>query len=97
MCTIVDTDGQVLTKVTVGDIFIEYHNSRGERHRISGPARIWSDGSQSYWVNGKLHRIDGPAVIDLEGTVAYFVDDIQYTKEQYHKAVIKFKLKQLVG
>lgn len=97
MCTIIDTDGQVLTKVTVGDIFIEYHNSGGERHRIGGPARIWSDGSQSYWVNGKLHRIDGPALIDLDGTLAYFMDGIEYTEEQYPKAVFEYKLKQLVG
>lgn len=32
-------------------------------HREDGPARIWSDGSEEWWINNELHRIDGPAII----------------------------------
>jgi hypothetical protein len=44
-----------------------------------------------------MHRIDGPAYIDPDGYREYWVDDIQYTEEQYPKAIIEYKLKQLVG
>jgi hypothetical protein len=81
-------------KVTI----IELHrNSKGQFHRIGGPAIVRSNGYQSYWVEGKRHRLDGPAIIRPNGTWEYWVDDIQYTEEQYPQAVIAYKLKQLVG
>ena len=32
-------------------------------HREGGPAVVWGDGRQEYWLNDKRHRTDGPAVI----------------------------------
>jgi hypothetical protein len=117
---VIDIDGQVLTKATNSYGRIEYLNSKGELHRTGGPARIWSDGYQEYWVNGKQHRtdgssyidpngyrgywvndkrhrLDGPAEIYPDGIKVYYVDDIYYTKDEYPKAVLTYKLKQLVG
>jgi hypothetical protein len=70
---VIDTDGQVLKKT------------------------IWKDGSyQSYGLGDKRHRIGGPALIYSSGTQEYWVGGIQYTEEQYPKAVLEYKLKQLV-
>ena len=37
-----------------GDGNIFWVNSRGENHRIDGPALFWPDGTHSYWIDG--HR-----------------------------------------
>jgi hypothetical protein len=71
---VIDIDGQVLTKITDIHNEIVYRNTKGD------------------W-----HRIGGPAVIRQNGYQFYYVDDIQYTKEQYPKAVLEYNLKQLVG
>ena len=31
---------------------IKYRNSAGKKHRIHGPAVIWSDGGESWWLDG---------------------------------------------
>jgi len=33
-------------------------------HRLNGPARIWSDGSEWWYKNNLMHRLDGPALIE---------------------------------
>jgi len=37
-------------------------------HRPDGPAIIWRDGAESWWLNGKLHRPDGPAIVCYDGS-----------------------------
>ena len=32
-------------------------------HREDGPAKIWFDGSEHWYMNGCLHKNDGPAII----------------------------------
>jgi hypothetical protein len=62
------------------------------------PSYIDSDGTLWYWVDYILHRTNGPAVILADGTPdAYYVDGIEYTQDEYPQAVLKYKLKQLVG
>ena len=39
-----------------------YYNSKGELHRIVGPAIEWSNGTKYWYQNGKLHRIDEPVI-----------------------------------
>jgi hypothetical protein len=94
---VIDTNGQILTKITYENSCIYYLNAKGELHRTGGPAKIWSDGTQAYYMDNKLHRIDGLAYIGSNGYQAYCVDGIEYIEEQYHKAVLEYKLKQLVG
>jgi hypothetical protein len=71
---IIDIDGQVLTKATNSYGRIEYHDTTGQYHRLGGPARIWPDGYQDYWIDDKRHRTDGPAVIHPNGAQQYWVD-----------------------
>jgi hypothetical protein len=117
---VIDTDGQVLTKTTYANGTIHYLNTKGQyhriggpaviypsgsqfywvngkRHRTDGPAKIFGTGSQEYWVKGKLHRIEGPAIIHPDGFQFYYVDDVKYIKDEYPKAVVEYRLKQLVG
>ena len=54
-----------------------WYNKEGEEHREGGPAVIWPNGREEYWINGSLHRTDGPAIIENNGYQAYF----QYGKK----------------
>ncbi len=49
-----------LTEVRSDDTKIEYRINN-ILHRIDGPARIWSDGTQVWFYKGRKHRTDGPA------------------------------------
>jgi len=49
-----------LTDVRCDDTKIEYRINN-ILHRIDGPARIWSDGTQVWFYKGRKHRTDGPA------------------------------------
>lgn len=44
-----------------------YSNSRGQWHRIHGPALIFPSGTKYWYQNGQLHRLDGPAVENADG------------------------------
>jgi hypothetical protein len=48
------------------------------KHREDGPAIIYPNGTQMYYIDGKLHRDDGPAVINERG------DEYYYTKGKLH-------------
>ena len=52
---------------------IEWRNEQEQLHRIDGPARIWTDGSREWYLNGKRHRDDGPAVIWSDGHEEWYV------------------------
>jgi hypothetical protein len=52
-----------------------YFNNKNQRHRTDGPAVVWSNGSESWWVNGKCHRLDGPAIIWVDGDKVWRVND----------------------
>ena len=47
-----------------------------------------------------LHRLDGPAYIeyDMNGNIIrteYWIKDIEYTKDQYEKELLKLKVQSL--
>jgi len=46
----------------------------GGIHCEDGPAVIWPNGEEEYWVDGKRHREDGPAIIWPDGQKEYWVD-----------------------
>jgi hypothetical protein len=94
---VIDTDGQTLTKTTYTYGTVEYINTKGEIHRIGGPALIWSDGTQEYYLEDKMHRTNGPAIVYTDGSSEYWVGGVKYTEDEYPKAVFNYKLKQLVG
>ena len=53
----------------------------GQKHRLDGPARIWTDGSQEWWQNGLRHRLDGPVYIGADGTKWWAINGTDITKE----------------
>ena len=57
---------------------IIYRNSRGQRHRVGGPAVIYASGTVAWYHNGRRHRIGGPAVIFADGSEHWYQNDVQH-------------------
>jgi len=55
----------------------------GRLHRKDGPAIIYPDGSEQWWLNGKNHREDGPAITDENGEERWFLRGEEYTELQW--------------
>ena len=51
-----------------------YYNAEGQKHREYGPAVIWADGSQIWFLNGQKHRVDGPAAIYADGSQEWYTN-----------------------
>ena len=52
-----------------------WRNEQGALHRVGGPAVIWTNGTQAWYLNGELHRVNGPAVTHEDGYQAWFRND----------------------
>ncbi len=50
----------------------EWLNSKGQLHRIDGPAIEYSNGDKWWYINGKKHREDGPAIELSDGTKYWY-------------------------
>jgi len=99
-------DGPAFTKYYKnGNIEHEVYYVKDKKHRIDGPAYIeyYDNGKVSYeeyWYNNKKHRLDGPSDIgyDTYGNITnevYCINDIEYSKENYHKELLKLKIYSL--
>jgi hypothetical protein len=56
-------------------------------HREDGPAVLYVDGDQVWYINGKLHREDGPACVGNNGYREWWINSILYTtNKSYQKA-----------
>jgi len=75
-------------------------------HRLDGPAIIAYDSiingdilEETYYNKGILHRLDGPAFIMYDnGNIIreeYWLNGNEYTKENYHKALLTLKVQLL--
>ena len=64
---------------------VVYCNSKGEPHRLDGPAIIFADGEEHWYQNGKRHRIDGPAITFASGVCFWYLDGIHYTKTEHRR------------
>jgi hypothetical protein len=52
-----------------------WRNSKGDLHRIGGPAVEWRDGDKDWYQNGQYHRTDGPAIEYQNGDITtWFVN-----------------------
>ena len=51
-----------------------YRNKRGQFHREDGPAVIYPDGEQHWYIHGQLHREDGPAIIFADGSRFWYIN-----------------------
>ena len=74
--------------VKVSDNITEWHNKKGQIHRIGGPA-IEHKGVRNVWCeNGDYHRFGGPAVEWLyngadEDAHEWYINGKKYTKDDY--------------
>jgi len=50
-----------------------YRNSKGEYHRLDGPALEWVDGTKIWYQEDKLHRLDGPAIEKTNGDKFWYI------------------------
>jgi hypothetical protein len=56
---------------------IEFFDENDELHKEDGPAVIWSDGSEFWYLHGQLHRIDGPAIEFPNGYKMWYIDGVE--------------------
>ncbi len=52
-------------------------------HRVDGPAIIWGDGREDWYLNGELHRVDGPAIIWGNGDKEWYLTGEWYSFEEF--------------
>lgn len=71
-------------------------------HRLGGPARIWTDGSEEWYIRGKCHRIDGPATTNtdngiitwrINGNYVRSYDELQELTGCSDEDIVAYKLK----
>jgi hypothetical protein len=74
----------------------EYH-LLGLFHREDGPAIVYADGSQFWYLNGKCHRVDGPAAITASGEKTWYLDGKRVTEQQFKARVKYIPLKSING
>lgn len=68
----------------------------GLAHRKDGPAKIWLNGTKTYYINGKYHREDGPAKLAPGKDPEYYIRGVRYKKSTYYDKInIMFKNKTL--
>lgn len=68
-----------------------YYNKDGHFHRSDGPAAIYVDGTQVWWMNGHVHRTDGPAYIGMDGTQEWFLNGDQFPSEAAFRQALEAK------
>jgi hypothetical protein len=73
-----------------------WYNSNDELHREDGPAVEYANGHNFWFIKGKLHRLDGPAVDYVDGNIEWWIDGEEVTDEEYPKAVLLYKCKQVL-
>lgn len=70
-----------IIKIILRDGTIEYrnnssklNNNTGQLHRKDGPAIIYPDGTNKWYLNGELHRVDGPAAEYPDGEKKWYLN-----------------------
>jgi hypothetical protein len=61
----------------------------GKLHREDGPAVEDVDGTKKWGLNNKLHREDGPAIEYANGTKEWYLNDVEYTKQEYYRELVR--------
>jgi len=74
----------IYTVITYSDR-VEWRNEIGEEHCLSGPAIVYKNGDEFYFVEGKRHRENGAACRYADGTKFWFLNDIEYSKQEFNK------------
>ena len=56
----------------------------GELHREDGPAQIFQNGTERWWLFSRLHRLDGPAVVRTTGRHDFYLHGVHFPLEEDH-------------
>jgi hypothetical protein len=83
---------QSICKVGLG--VRQWLNTKGEFHRLDGPAVVWTNGDTSWWIDDQLHRLDGPAV-EWQGIAkAWWIVGDEFSEKEFdrHPLVIFHRL-----
>ena len=64
-----------------------WYNEHDQLHRTDGPAVIYTNGGQYWFINNKFHRTDGPAIIRSDGTKEFWIHNIQLTEDEYYDII----------
>jgi hypothetical protein len=67
----------------------KYWHLNNKLHREDGPAVECANGTKGWYLNGKLHREDGPAVEYHNGHKEWHLNDVEYTKQDYYRELVK--------
>lgn len=70
-----------------------WHNSKGQLHRIKGPALEAINGDKAWYRYGELHRLDGPAIEYARGDVLWFYRGVRTncSSQQEFEKLLKLK------
>jgi len=68
-----------------------YYNSKGECHRIDGPAREYSNGSKFWYKEGKYHRLDGPACEYSNGYKEWYILNTNLEEKEFNSWISRVK------
>lgn len=60
-----------MKKKAVKQIMNRWYNEQGKLHREDGPAEVFPNGTEKWYINGLLHREDGPACVYANGSLEY--------------------------
>jgi len=71
---------------------VSYVNSKGQYHRLDGPACEWVNGDKVWWVNDKIHRLDGPAIVYSNGYNEWWINHKGYLKPKHNRLALFFTL-----
>ena len=77
----VSIEEELLTRTESPDGTIEYRDSKGELHRIDGPAIEYGNGTNVWFVNGLRHRTDGPAIEFPDGEKWWYINGLRHRTE----------------
>lgn len=56
-----------------GDVI--YLDENGRPHREDGPAIIYKNGEENWYLHGRRHRVGGPAFTYADGSEKWYVND----------------------
>jgi hypothetical protein len=61
----------------------------GKLHREDGPAVEYANGTKKWGLNNKIHREDGPAIEYPNGYKEWYLNDVEYTKQEYYRELVR--------
>jgi len=73
-----------------------FENSKGELHRLDGPAIEYSDGSKLWYKEEKQHRTDGPAVEYAHGDKFWYILDKMLKEKGFNLWIQRIKKSNII-